>query len=207
MGKDHAKCKTTRCKKLRDNKNKCSAIIDCTIQGLKTKALIDTGAQISLMSHKLYSQLDPKLELTKKLKLEGIVPDMKMEAKLCEGINVSFQDKQTYTWGFYVANITEPVIIGIDFLCHFKALLNFGQCTLTLNNCTLPIEEFRSENGDLYSVSLVLVSEKMEIPPNTVFRTFAQVQGCIQGAAVISSSGKNKGALLPNTLVTIPQSH
>ena len=176
------------------------------MQGRKVKALIDTGAQVSLMSYKLYEQLDHRYELTSKLSLEGIVQDVKMEAKLCEGVKISLGGKQFFKWKFYVTKMTESLIIVIDFLCYFKAILNFSQCTLTLNNASLRIPELKTRDGESCAVSQVLVSEMIEIPPNTVMRTMARLNGKLQGDVVISPTGENNGALIPSILVTIGKS-
>ena len=68
------------------------------------------------MSAKLYQQLDHQPKLTDKLKLEGIIQDVKLEAKLFEGVKVSFNGKKNFMWNFFVADIVEPLIIGVDFL-------------------------------------------------------------------------------------------
>ena len=64
------------------------------MQGRQTKALLDSGAQISLTSRKLYDQLEHTSELTDKL--EGIIQDVKIGAKLFEGVIVSFNNKAVF---------------------------------------------------------------------------------------------------------------
>ena len=85
------------------------------------------------MSNKLYEQIENKPDLKGMFKLEGIILDMKLDAELFEGIRVSFREPPSLAWKFYVANIAESLIIGIDFLCRFKAVLNLDKGTLMLN--------------------------------------------------------------------------
>ena len=199
---NHKTCKRVWCRKTREsNKDNLSAVVDCTVQGVKTKALLDTGAQISLMSSKLYEQIENKPDLKGMLKLEGIIQDVKIDAKLFEGVKVSFSESQSFTWKFYVANIAEPLIIGLDFLCHFKAVLNLDKGTLMLNRYSLRFNQFKTSEGNEYSCVPVIAHEKLNLPPSTVLRTSARLAKTLSGEIVISPSGKNKGVLLPNTIV------
>ena len=101
----HKTCKRVWCKKTREsNKDNLSAVVDCIVQGVKTKTLLDTGAQISLISSKLYEQIENKLNLKGMLKLEEIIQDVKIDAKLFEGVKVSFSESQSFTWKLSVAN-------------------------------------------------------------------------------------------------------
>ena len=78
---NHKTCNRVWCRKTQEsNKNNLSAVVDCIAQGVKTKALLDTGAQISLMSSKLYEQIENKPDLKGMLKLEGIIQDVKIDA-------------------------------------------------------------------------------------------------------------------------------
>ena len=54
--------------------------MNCFVHHYPTKALLDTGAQISLMTSSLYEKLE--CELRDGIKLEGIVKDIKVDAKL-----------------------------------------------------------------------------------------------------------------------------
>ena len=63
---------------------------------------MDTGGQISLMSCSLYEKVTHKYEHGDGIKLEGIVKDIKLDAKLCAGVEVSFNGNSVYTWKFHV---------------------------------------------------------------------------------------------------------
>ena len=172
-----------------NNRDGMSALVNCYVQHYPTKAFLDTGAQISLMSSSLYEKLTHKCELGDGIKLEGIVKDIKLDAKLCAGVEVSFNGNSVYTWKFYVAPITEPLIIGLDFLCQFGAAL-----------------EFVTAEGNEFISGKVVLDKKVSIPPKTVINTHARLDGCLKGEVVITSSGFNRGALLPNLLVEAKES-
>ena len=169
-------------------------ILDCIVQGQKTSALIDTGAQVSLLSSELYSKLKKAPTFSGKLKLEGIIQDAKLEANLCEGVVISFNGNQLkFTWKFYVAPIKEPVILGIDFLCHQHAVLNFNKGTMTLGKSVIKVPQLRTVEGQQYAVCSVVVPEAIDIPPNSVLRTMATLSTPLKGDIAIVSSGTNRG--------------
>ena len=190
------------CNRLRDNNKQClSAIVNCFVQGCSTKGLLDTGAQISLLSSSLYEKLTHKPDLKDGIKLEGIVKNIKLGAKSCTGVEVSFNGEEVYTWKFYVAPISEPLIIGLDFMCHFGATLDFQKGIFKIQDTRISLKEFITEDGQEYTSCKVLLEKKVSIPPETVINTHARLDGCLQGDIAISSSGQNRGALLPNLLV------
>ena len=55
--------------------------MNCFVHQYTIKALLDTGAQISLMSFSLYKKLTHKSEIRDGIKLEGIVKAIKLDAK------------------------------------------------------------------------------------------------------------------------------
>ena len=115
------------------------------------------------MSSKLYEQIENKPDLKGMLKLEEIIQDVKINAKLFEGVKVSFTESQSFTWKFYVANIAVPLFIGIDFLYHFKVVLNLDKVTLMLNRYSLRLNQFKTSEGNQYSCVPVIAHEKLNL--------------------------------------------
>ena len=102
------------------NKQNLSAIIPCSVNGYPTKALLDTGAEVSLLSFDVYGKLQEKPPLSEKYKLTGVAKNMTMNAWMLKGVNICF-GSQSQKWNVLVASIKDPLIIGIDFLsfwCH-----------------------------------------------------------------------------------------
>ena len=115
------------------NLKNLSAIIPCTINKIASSALLDTGAEVSLMSFDLYKQLPIKPPLSEQLKMEGIVKDTNISGWLAKGVEVSFRDDQVYTWNFYVASIPPlPLFLLGLILCAISKLLLIltGMCLI-----------------------------------------------------------------------------
>ena len=111
-------------KSLSSGNNIFSALVTCKVNECKTHALIDSGSQVTVISLKLYESLMNKPELTGKYLLQGIDRNMCAEAWRAKGIYLAFKDC-VYVWDVLVADISDAVIIGTDFMCHFGANLNF----------------------------------------------------------------------------------
>ena len=61
------------CNRLKENnRDGVSALVNCYVQHYPIKALLDTGAQISLMSSSLYEKLTHKCELGMELNWKGL---------------------------------------------------------------------------------------------------------------------------------------
>ena len=70
-----------------------------------------------------------------------------------------------------------------------------------LNRYLLRLNQFKTSEENQYSCVPVIAHEKLNLPPSSVLRTSARLAKTLSSEIVISPSGENKGALLPNTIV------
>ena len=90
------------------NKQNLSAIIPCSVNGYPTKALLDTGAEVSLLSFDVYGKLQEKPPLSEKYKLTGVAKNM--NAWMLKKANISFGN-QSQKWNVLMASNKDPLII------------------------------------------------------------------------------------------------
>ena len=183
------------------NPNNLSAYVPCKVNGFETTALLDTGAEISLMSFDMYEKLPNKPSLTDKYKLVGVSKEMDLDGWLIHDVPVILGNQPCVSWKFVVASIKDPIIVGLDFLGHFGAILNFDNYTLTLNKHKQELSHCRTEDGNEFRSYKIKLDKKLVIPPLSVMRVTVPVHMPFDVDMVITSSGHNKGALLPNTLI------
>ena len=182
------------------------ALIPCTVDGVRTTALLDTGADVCLMSFDVYEKLPNKPLLTEKYKLSGISDSMDLYGWLIEDVPISFNSQPSMKWKMLVAAIKDPIIIGIDFLCNFGAVLNFNKYTFTLNRVEQDMTHLKTPDGDEFNTHKIILDQKIHIPSNTVLRIMVKSEMPLNTDMVVISSGFNKGALLPNLLVRTAES-
>ena len=178
-----------------------SAYVPCTVNGLETTALLDTGAEISLMSFDVYNRLSDKPPLTDKYKLVGVSTEIDLDGWLVHNISIILGHQPCVSWKFVVASIKDPIIVGLDFLGHFGAVLNFVNYTLTLNKHIHDLSHCKTEDGNEFRSYRIKLDKKLVIPPLSVMRVTVPVDMPQDVDMVVTSSGHNKGALLPNTLI------
>ena len=199
----HADVGTAHCHKLQQsNEQLLSVHIPCKIQGVQTVALLDTGAQISLMNTTLYNKLSNKTELIDGIQIEGIVSGNRLEAKLLTDVKVLLGRKTELIWHFYVAPIKDNVILGIDFMCHYGVTLDFQAGVMKLKQLYIDLKELVAPSGEVLTVSRVLLDQYVDVPAESVLNTTARIENdSLKGTVVLSSKTFNKGITVPNMLV------
>ena len=139
-------------------------IIPCSVNGYPKKALLDTGTQVSFQSFEVYGKLQEKPPLSEKYRLTGIAKNMSMNAWMLKGVNISFGN-QSQKWNILVMSVKDPLNIGIDFLCHSGAVLDFDKHTFGLNKVSTEINEIRNEDGVHKLICKVKLAKKISVPP------------------------------------------
>ena len=152
----------------------------------------------------MYNKLIPKPCLKEKVMLNVICREVDVDAWLLEGVEITFGQTKNI-WNVYLAQIAEPVIIGIDFLCHFGGKLDFQNYMFTLNDEEKGIHLFKTESGDTFEVYPVTIDRKTVIPPNSVVRILAKSSLLNEIYAIHSVN--SQGLLIPNTVVTRGGTH
>ena len=89
------------------------------------------------MSRRIFERLEPRTKLTTTIILKAAVECSEMEARIAE--KVLFRIGQIkIKWNMAVAEKTNDVILGIDFLEHQKAVINLTDYSIELRGETIP---------------------------------------------------------------------
>ena len=131
-----------------------------------SNAIIDTGAQVTILSDKIYETLTPKPSIIKETSLHAAGRDMKMLCSITEPISMKIGDMK-FTQEFYIAPLDCDMLIGLDFLEKYQATINISQLTLNLNGRALNLTYGTQL---IPSVHRVTVSSRTIVPPNSVVR-------------------------------------
>ena len=97
-----------------------------TVQGIQAKAIVDTGAEVTVLSERLYNifpdNMKPKLQ---KAKRGLVVAEAGREMKTCGVIDVEFKiGEKHFIWPVYVAPIRDEILLGCDLIHEMDITLN-----------------------------------------------------------------------------------
>ena len=85
-------------------------------QGLPTKAIVDTGAEVTVLSKQLYDSFPENVKPKLKMAKRGlVVAEAGREMKTCGMTDVEFKiGEYNFTWPVYVAPIRDEILLGCD---------------------------------------------------------------------------------------------
>jgi hypothetical protein len=152
-----------------------SVLIQLDLHGTPVKAVVDTAAQITLVSSDFYQSLTNKPELSEKILLKGAGKDMTMTGKVWKSAGITMGG-QKYNWDVCVAPIHDQVILGLDFLKYYNVIINLNSYSFSIRGKSLPITTMRDREGSDYVVSRVWLDDKVTIPANSVKQVMARTR-------------------------------
>lgn len=97
-----------------------------SIQGILTKAIVDTGAEVTVLSEKLYNLIPPdKRPKLHEAKRGLVVAEAGKEMTTCGTIDVDFNlGEFEFTWPVYVAPIRDDILLGCDIIDEMDITVN-----------------------------------------------------------------------------------
>ena len=168
------------------------------VQGMQLQAVVDTAAQVTLVSEEFYKSLDPAPPIRKEVVMNTAGKGMQMNGYIAGPFQVVL-GTHLFTVEIYVAPIEEDMLLGLDFL--------------EANGVSLHLKEKELQiAGDVITMSLgtgsPLVNEKeagvflakgCKVPPNSVMRVGAQLSESMAGEYIVKAATKGE-LLIPRTL-------
>ena len=106
-----------------------------------------------------------------------------------------------FAWPVIVAEITDPVIIGLDFLSTNKALTDLSEQSINIQGMEIKAE-VRKADENAVNVARVLLQKKLRIPPHTEVQIVGKLDTSIGGNVMIQPSQSIKGLLSPYSITT-----
>ncbi len=144
-----------------------SLVIDIVVNGHETEAVVDTAANVTLISESFFNSLPcHNTPLGKTVILRGI-SEHPMEGKLCDGLNIRI-GHQTYQWNVCIAPISDNILLGIDFLRKHSCLVDLGKNILHIGSQHIPAKLKITPDDCPIKISRVNVTRKSVIPPQSV---------------------------------------
>jgi hypothetical protein len=167
------------------------------VQGMQLQAVVDTAAQVTLVSEEFYKSLDPTPPIRKEVVMNTAGKGMQMNGYIAGPFQVVL-GTHLFTVEIYVVPIEEDMLLGLDFV--------------EANGVFLHLKEKEQQiAGDIITMSLgtgsPLVNEETgvflvkgcKVPPNSVMRVGAQLSESLAGEYIVKAATKGE-ILIPRTL-------
>ena len=141
-----------------------SLIIPVQIKNTTLSAIVDTAAEITILSSKVAENLGIKFKSSTKQRLLMTDQQAKMDAyKLMIYIN-----GQNFTLDVYVASITDQLLLCFDFLRKNKAVIDLDEVCMCLGDVKIKATVRPSKVGNTFSISKVSLVKEVVLEPNSV---------------------------------------
>ena len=141
-----------------------SSFVQLKVGSIDINARIDSGAEITTLSSKIYEKLNKAPAKVKEVGLQMADKDTVMKGFIIQPLKMKLGN-QCFSESVYVASIGDDMLLGHDLLHHLGVCLDMRTDTLILNEEQIPVTT--SFNNNTPTVARVSVKQKVRLPPNT----------------------------------------
>ncbi|CAG2215849.1 unnamed protein product [Mytilus edulis] len=177
-----------------------SLILKVKINGVDVDAVVDTAAQVTIISEKFMKKLQPPLELKSSVTLKGAGAENKIKARYANRVSIRTGKTET-KWQIIVADITDSVLLGLDFLQHLQAVIDLANYTVKINNQTLQASAVKSNNKEM-KVCRVTLNQNVVIPSMTAIEFSAMLEGKVNSDICFQPNQNFIGIMMPYIVTT-----
>ena len=141
-----------------------SSFVQLKVGSIDVNARIDSGAEITILSSKIYEKLSKAPAKVKEVGLQMADKDTVMKGFIIQPLKMKLGN-QCFSERVYVASIGDDMLLGHDLLHHLGVCLDMRTDTLILNEEQIPVTT--SFNNNTPTVARVSVKQKVRLPPST----------------------------------------
>jgi len=171
------------------------------VQGRGVRAVVDTAAQVTLISEELYKSLVEPPKIIKEVVMNTAGKGLQMNGFIAGPFRVELGE-QTFSINIYVAPIGDEMLLGLDFLGTHGISLDLKKGELTLHGEVVPMRWEAVTLGP--KVTCVRAGEAVRVPPNSVVRMKGQLEERLGRDYIIEAQAKGD-LLIPRTLRGVEQ--
>ena len=189
-----------------------SILLPIKVNGYRTHAVVDTGAQATILSERVASRLERPLRYQGKVQLKGPDEGSYIPARMSENAELFIGD-HLYHWHVYVAPIRDDIILGLDFVAHFGMDIKLSDRCLQIGQEEIPFNLAGSpKKPDSWRVARILADQDITVPPQsgrniqvpspgTRMKQLQVFEPLDRGSAVMASSLFEGGEMVPITIL------
>ena len=168
------------------------------VQGMQLQAVVDTAAQVTLVSEEFYKSLDPAPPIRKEVVMNTAGKGMQMNGYIAGPFQVVL-GTHLFTVEIYVAPIEEDMLLGLDFLEANGVSLHLKEKELQIAGDVIPMSLGTGSPLVNEKEAGVFLAKGCKVPPNSVMRVGAQLSESMAGEYIVKATTKGE-LLIPRTL-------
>ena len=168
------------------------------VQGMQLQAVVDTAAQVTLVSEEFYKSLDPAPPIRKEVVMNTAGKGMQMNGYIAGPFQVVL-GTHLFTVEIYVAPIEEDMLLGLDFLEANGVSLHLKEKELQIAGDVIPMSLGTGSPLVNEKEAGVFLAKGCKVPPNSVMRVGAQLSESMAGEYIVKAATKGE-LLIPRTL-------
>ena len=173
--------------------------VPVTLQDFKLQAVVDTAAEVTIISDSIFRELQPKPPYLKKVILHTAGRDLRMDGFVVGPVALKL-GKNTFPEAVYVAPIQDDMLLGLDFLLRHGVDIKLDDRCLDFrgNGEKVPIEVDRMVTSKENTVARVTIESTIKVPPNSVLRLQCEISDSLNDY-IIEPEG-DLDVIVPRTL-------
>ena len=177
-----------------------SIMIPVKVNNSDNLAVVDTAAQVTVLSKDFAVGLGISLTGADKVLLKGAAKEGSMVASIVKGIKLAI-GKSVFQWDVYVAPITDDIILGLDFLVANECVVDLKSSAVIIEGEVIPAVICR-HGGEEFSVCRVTLSQRVVVPPQSCAQGMVSIDGVCSTGYVISPFLIKTDLACPSVVVT-----
>jgi hypothetical protein len=139
-------------------------MVEVAVQGVPEQVVVDTGAEVNVLSKRVYDELDPRSNIKQYVTITQVRDNAKMNGFIVEVMEIQLGSTE-YCGYLYVAPLKDQMLlpVGIKFLYQRMARLDLENGVMTSARDAVPITFERAE-GPLEALVLAVQCEDRDVP-------------------------------------------
>ena len=132
-----------------------------------TDAVVDSAAQVTVLSEELLAALPGEFKVIGKANLKGIGgPEVSIPAQKVDGVKIKL-GSHTYPCTIFVAKVQDPLLLGLDFLIDKRCVVDFGNSEILLPNEKILASVKQNTTGGTFENFKVVAAKSTSFQPNS----------------------------------------
>ena len=152
-----------------------SMMVPVRFSDVEVVAVVDMAAQVTIMNHELRTKIGLQGSCDETVMLRNAKKDSAMQGYVWKHVGFQLGGRK-YFCDIVEADISDALILGIDFLWEQKCKINLDNDVLGMQDGEKVYASMRGQEVWVYHVSRVLLVKKAKVPPMSIWYVKAKFE-------------------------------